>query len=53
MLPTNELIWKPPPGGWSKVNTDAAIQAQEQTVRLGIIIRDSKGGSVATAMKKI
>lgn len=48
----NELIWNPAPGEWFKVNTDAAIQAPEQRVGLGIIIRDSKGSFVAAAMKK-
>ena len=47
----NELIWKPPPKGWFKVNTDVAIQIQEQRVGLGILIRDSEGGFVAAAMK--
>lgn len=47
----NELTWKPTPKGWFKVNTDATIQIQDQRVRLGILIRDSKGGFVAAAMK--
>ena len=47
----NELTWKPPPKGWFKVNTDTAIQIQEQRVWLGILIRDSEGGFVAATMK--
>lgn len=47
----NELSWNPPPEGWFKVNTDAAIQIQEQRMGLGILIRDLKGGFVAATMK--
>ncbi|KAH9653988.1 putative reverse transcriptase/RNA-dependent DNA polymerase [Citrus sinensis] len=47
----HEQTWKPPPEGYVKVNTDAAIYMEEQKVGLGIIIRDSKGDFVAAAMK--
>ncbi|KAH9718140.1 hypothetical protein KPL71_022099 [Citrus sinensis] len=47
----NELTCKPPPEGYVKINTDAAIYMEEQKVGLGIIIRDSKGDFVAAAMK--
>ena len=43
--------WKCPPAGWFKVNVDAAIKINQQIVGLGIVIRNSEGKLIATALK--
>ena len=43
--------WKCPPAGWFKVNVDAAIKIDQQIVGLGIVIRNSEGKLIATALK--
>ena len=39
--------WVPPSFPWYKVNTDAAVFSNLQTVGIGVIIRDHKGSVVA------
>ena len=43
--------WKCPPTGWFKVNVDAAIKIDQQIAGLGIVIRNSEGKLIATALK--
>ncbi|XP_021865546.1 uncharacterized protein [Spinacia oleracea] len=43
--------WKPPPTGWWKVNTEAAIA--ERHVGLGMIVRDNIGDVLMSGGKKL
>ena len=40
--------WVPPSLPWYKVNTDAAVFLNLQTVGIGVIIRDHEGSVIAT-----
>lgn len=43
--------WGPPPPGWFKTNVDAVIKEDQNKERLGMVIRNSKGKCIVTAMK--
>lgn len=43
--------WRPPPTGCFNVNVDAAVREEQDKVGLGVVIRNSEGKCVATAMK--
>lgn len=43
----------PPPNGWFKENVDAAINRSNQTVGLGVIIRDSRSETIATEVQRV
>lgn len=45
---TVEEKWKPPPRGISKVNWDAAIDVGKKLMGVGVVVRDSTGGVLAT-----
>jgi len=49
---SNQKAWLPPPNGWYKVNVDAAIRPLNQTIGLGVVIRDSRAKVVAAAVQK-
>lgn len=43
----------PPPNGWFKENVDAAIIRSNLTVGLRVIIRDSRGETIAAEVQKV
>lgn len=43
----------PPPNWWFKENVDAAIIRSNQTVGLRVIIRDSRGETIAAEVQKV
>lgn len=43
----------PPPEGWFKVNVDAAIKMSDQQAGLGIVIKSSRGNTIAAAVERI
>ncbi|KAK2656122.1 hypothetical protein Ddye_009174 [Dipteronia dyeriana] len=45
--------WVPPPPGGFKVNTDAALDAQEGCIGVGIIIRNEVGDVMASSAQKV
>ena len=41
-------IWQPPPRGTMKLNWDEAIDKNNKLMGVGVVVRDSTGGVVAT-----
>lgn len=37
------LVWRPPAHGWTKMNTDGALNQSEREAAMGIVARDSTG----------
>ena len=49
----NEIKWHPLESGLLKLNTDAAIDARNQCVGLGMVIRDHSGSVIASGCQRI
>ena len=51
--PPHHAIWKPPPWPILKVNFDDTIFQQQNSVGVGVVIRDAKGQVIASMDEKI
>jgi ribonuclease HI len=49
----NRFSWQPPPNNKIKINWDAALNAKERRIGLGIIARDSRGNFLAARSKTL
>ncbi|XP_059429170.1 uncharacterized protein LOC132162980 [Corylus avellana] len=47
------ILWQPPPSGMVKLNWDAAVDAKEKIIGLGIVGRDEKGSFLAALSKQM
>jgi ribonuclease HI len=48
-----QIVWKPPHGGFLKLNWDAALDVSRKTMGAGAVIRDETGLVVAAMAKRV
>ncbi|XP_035546313.1 uncharacterized protein LOC118348520 [Juglans regia] len=53
MQPCNSVkTWQAPPSNWIKVNWDSAVDKTEGFIRVGVVVRDNAGHTIATKRTK-
>lgn len=41
--PRNQIWWRPPAGEVTKINWDAVVSSMQQSMKIGIVVRDDTG----------
>ncbi|XP_062232870.1 uncharacterized protein LOC133930222 [Phragmites australis] len=50
---SDDVVWRPPPEGWAKINVDGAFRPESGEASVGIIARDCRGLVLYSAYKAV